>query len=671
MNSSRPRYLTKSRFKLANECPTKLFYIGKRDVYADHSLEDEFLRALAEGGFQVGELAKAMFPVGVAVDALDYEQSLAITADLLEREDVVIFEPAFLWENLFVRVDVLVKRGSSIELIEVKAKSCDGPDEGQFFGKRGGILSDWKPYLEDVVFQHYVVSHAYPDWEITPFLMLVDKSATCPTDGLHQKFLLSRQANGRSVCRQTAPLTEPELGSGLLAKVAIPRTMKILSESACFGPEGTWTLGDWIEQLRSAYAADERIWASPTSGCRDCAFRGSEEDPSAGLRSGFQECWGRAFPQLKDNPAQPTVLEVWYSKRKDKWLGENRPLMMQLEKDDFDPTDRRPGAMDSKERQWLQVEKVKRGDQAHELRAGLRDEMKKWKFPLHFIDFETMSPAIPMHAGIRPYEVLAFQYSHHVVHGDGRVEHAGEYIEDRVGAFPNISFVRALREELRHDDGTIFRYSHHENTVLCSIRDQILREHKAIPDYADLIQFINAITQPRDRDDEGRSAGERNMVDLWEMVKRYYYDPQMRGSNSIKQVLPAVLNSSEYLRSKYSRPIYGAEKDIRSRNFRDMVWLQEQDGKIVDPYELLPTMFEGFSERDRAVLLSHDGGENGSSLNNGGAAMTTFARMQFTEMSQPEREHLRTLLLKYCELDTLAMVMLYEAWREWLGAAAR
>ena len=37
------RYLTKSRFKLAVECPTKLFYAGKRDVYADASVEDAFL----------------------------------------------------------------------------------------------------------------------------------------------------------------------------------------------------------------------------------------------------------------------------------------------------------------------------------------------------------------------------------------------------------------------------------------------------------------------------------------------------------------------------------------------------------------------------------------------------------------------------------------------------
>ena len=54
----KPRYLTKSRFKQALECPTKLFYVGKKKEYADNSLSDDFLIALAKGGYQVGELAK-------------------------------------------------------------------------------------------------------------------------------------------------------------------------------------------------------------------------------------------------------------------------------------------------------------------------------------------------------------------------------------------------------------------------------------------------------------------------------------------------------------------------------------------------------------------------------------------------------------------------------------
>ena len=52
-----PRYLTKSRFVMAMECPTKLFYTGKKE-YKNQDNDDPFLESLAEGGFQVGALAR-------------------------------------------------------------------------------------------------------------------------------------------------------------------------------------------------------------------------------------------------------------------------------------------------------------------------------------------------------------------------------------------------------------------------------------------------------------------------------------------------------------------------------------------------------------------------------------------------------------------------------------
>ena len=44
--------------------------------------------------------------------------------------------------------------------------------------------------------------------------------------------------------------------------------------------------------------------------------------------------------------------------------------------------------------------------------------------------------------------------------------------------------------------------------------------------------------------------------------------------------------------------------------------------------------------------------------------MMAYCYSQFTEMSEPEREAIKSSLLKYCELDTLAMVMLVEYWRD-------
>jgi len=44
--------------------------------------------------------------------------------------------------------------------------------------------------------------------------------------------------------------------------------------------------------------------------------------------------------------------------------------------------------------------------------------------------------------------------------------------------------------------------------------------------------------------------------------------------------------------------------------------------------------------------------------------MTAYARMQFSDVPNVERQATCKALLRYCELDTLAMVMIYEGWRE-------
>ena len=51
------KYFTKSAFKISLECPRKLYYAYDKGVYANQDLDDEFLKSLAEGGFQVGEFA--------------------------------------------------------------------------------------------------------------------------------------------------------------------------------------------------------------------------------------------------------------------------------------------------------------------------------------------------------------------------------------------------------------------------------------------------------------------------------------------------------------------------------------------------------------------------------------------------------------------------------------
>jgi hypothetical protein len=189
------KYLTKSRFKTGSECPRKLFYLD-RDEYPSNRSDDSFLKALAEGGFQVGALAKAYYPEGIEIKEKDPDRAAAKTKELLQaNENITLFEAAIVVPPFAARIDVLKKRGNQFELIEVKAKSWD-PDES--FATKGsknkpsGITAKWKPYLIDIAFQSWLFSKAYPKSEVVPFLGLMDKSKFATVDGLHQLFLVKR-----------------------------------------------------------------------------------------------------------------------------------------------------------------------------------------------------------------------------------------------------------------------------------------------------------------------------------------------------------------------------------------------------------------------------------------------------------------------------------------------
>ncbi len=113
---------------MAVECPRKLYYAGKKDVYRDTKEDDTFLKSLVDGGFQVGELAKCLYPNGTEVLLKGNKEALAETAELMKRENVTLFEPAIAHGAYLVRVDVLIKNGASIKLVEVKAKSIKSDD---------------------------------------------------------------------------------------------------------------------------------------------------------------------------------------------------------------------------------------------------------------------------------------------------------------------------------------------------------------------------------------------------------------------------------------------------------------------------------------------------------------------------------------------------------------
>jgi predicted RecB family nuclease len=149
----------------------------------------------------------------------------------------------------------------------------------------------------------------------------------------------------------------------------------------------------------------------------------------------------------------------------------------------------------------------------------LRSELLDVEYPIHFLDFETISPAIPRYAGTRPYETVPFQWSDHIQFEDGQVEHR-EYLcmEDKD---PRAEFTEMLLEALG-DRGTIFTYTGYETGILNSLAISI----------PSLEPKLSSLTS--------------RFKDLYAIIRRQYYNPLFHGSFSLKYVLPALVPSMSY-----------------------------------------------------------------------------------------------------------------------------
>lgn len=704
------KYFTKSVFKEALACPVRMNYCNRAE-YANQDISNEFLESLAEGGFQVGELAKIYYDVPKENDLNGTNAEIAAkTRELLNQENVTIAEAGFAFENCFCRVDLLRKAGNEIELVEVKSKSWGGKGDVFLSSRKGGDLpagsvrTAIRDYVYDVAFQKYVVTHAlaqmFPGrgFHVRAALMMADKRKVADCPRVNQYFKIEKSDGRTHVVRKegaeglknrehllTAFWEVDEICDRIIAGETPEQP--IVLHGRTFVP--------FIREMASRYCEGRQVFdeIEISTGCFRCPYYATPED---GKRDGYDECWrfatAKSAEPYRNDSERPLLEDLWGgqgSNVKGKVLGLGKWFLDQITMEDITTNGEKPfekTGLSPKERRWVQIAlatgKPETIAKRQNLRegvyldiAGLKAEMAAWTFPLHMIDFETTSVALPYYEGMAPYESVAFQFSHHIIDSSdgGRtytVRHAGQWI-NATSDFPNFEFVRQLKKSVG-EKGTIFRFATHENSILRAIRRQLLARNDQ-PDRDELVAFIESVTHMTG--DEAKAAGikgdppspPRDMVDLWDMVKRFYYDPYMKGSNSIKVVLPSVLNGSTFLREKYARPIYGSE--IKSLNFTAETaksWITVKDGEVVNPYKLLDEIATFFPEDVQGTVRRAEAsteeceGEVEGQINNGGAALWAYGLLQFCKDKPETKAAIVEALYRYCELDTLAMVFIWE-----------
>ncbi len=149
----------------------------------------------------------------------------------------------------------------------------------------------------------------------------------------------------------------------------------------------------------------------------------------------------------------------------------------------------------------------------------LKDELEDVEFPVHFLDFETLALAIPRYAGTRPYQGIPFQWSDHILHENGKIEHR-EYLCEEVKD-PREEFILTLLDVLG-SKGSIVTYTDYEKRIIEALAE-VHPEHR------------KPLLATLDR-----------LMDLYKIIRNNYYHPEFHGSFSLKSVLPAIIPEMSY-----------------------------------------------------------------------------------------------------------------------------
>ena len=176
------------------------------------------------------------------------------------------------------------------------------------------------------------------------------------------------------------------------------------------------------------------------------------------------------------------------------------------------------------ETQQLQINSVSEGKAIVNSQV-IAKFLSKIKFPVSFLDFETMMDAVPRFNSQKPYQQIPFQYSLHILKKSGSLSHK-EFIADEFSD-PRRSFTENLISNLPKK-GTIIAFNMSFEKMILRMMSEMFPDHSAI-----LNGLIN------------------RFEDLIEPFRlRGYYHPDFNGSFSIKSVLPAMFPDEATLNYK-------------------------------------------------------------------------------------------------------------------------
>ncbi len=428
--------LSKSQYIRGLQCHKSLWLYKNNKELRDtpnSQIESNF-----NTGFDVGELAKELFPNGVeiAFDSSNFNGMIEKTKELITNGTEVIYEASFKEDGIFVMADILVKNENSWDIYEVKASTHT------------------KEYhINDTSIQWYALSKAI---NLNRAYVVHINNKYVRDGELNIKELFTIDDITDIVLEKQESIEPQLLEMQEMLKDDIPN---IDIGKHCSDPHG-------------------------------CDFS--------------SHCWQHI-------PKNNSVFDISYAMGKQWKLYYDDILSIDDVPDDFRLGKNARMQIKHHKSQEIKIDKPK-----------IKEFLETIEYPINFFDFETFQNAIPRFNNQRPYSQMPFQYSLHILHEDGTLEHK-EFLGDE-----NSDPRRPLSEQMLKDitaTGSIIAYNQS----------------------FEITQIKNLALVYSDVSDELLALNERFIDLAYPFQYKHYYHPKFNGKYSIKIVLPTLFPDDDEL----------------------------------------------------------------------------------------------------------------------------
>ncbi len=543
---------------------------------------------------------------GVRHTSDETEQAISETKRWLQHENTAICGAVITSGNLLTRIPVLVKKGDMLFIIQVHGKLRKHAEaETISYPVANRTIAG---YLLKAAWRLYVVKEVFPDMRVDVKFYFPNKNFRSDVECLHR--FAEGDINAEGFKQNLAKLFR-----AVDATNATKATNESMPELATHAAFSGLSVSEAVGLIQSGGFNEIMKETDIHRGCKNCVFRKGNSDEKG--------CWNLHFNPGDIRHPNHHIFEL-IGHGNDRDSGNRAYYQEQLSvREGFNSFEKIRNMGSSvitvQQRRFLQILKMK-GEKIPSvwIKPSL-NILKNLSRPIHFIDFEAATYALPMKKGSGCYEPTYFQFSCHSLQEDGTLTY-NEWLDENINRCnPHLEFADRLAAIPGIKHGTIVQYSPFEKQAV----NNLIKEFEK---YREVHQLrLEKLLTIRD---SGNNQKKDRFFDLSKIIRIGYYNRFMEEGLSLKQVLSSIL--------KWEKA-YGEKQNIFDENDSNEIIINIS---AENPYELI-------QQKD-------------SSITDGSSAMNAWLALKNGLLDDGEKERIPMILKKYCALDSFALYIIYK-----------